>query len=314
MRSTVSSSSNLSNDLRIIYPNGGETLSGEVTLRWSLDMGDSNDTVWFSVHYSPDNGQNWVLLAPFVHTTSSKWDTTLYQTHGTKCLIKVIAESKEGLYEEAISASSFVIDNRERSLPFGYPELLIPLGSIIVVSSTGAGYYFYKTKLKQQSFAGLFQTNKIEFLKGINHKIVIGLDNIKSGFIDESPSIPALPSPRIPPASMVDYFPSDIKYELRSEIKGRTVLTLIEIAYQDPSDTNPGKLAESLNIPLPTLSKDIKRLKELDYIETHVSTQVIQDGRFKNFKITLKGYKFLLILNTALKVTINRLKRNGTFE
>ncbi len=313
MDSTVSSSSNLSNDLQIIYPDGGETLSGEAILRWSFDLGDTNESVWYSVHYSPDNGQNWVLLSPFVLTTSYKWNTTLYQTYGTRCLIKVIAQSKAWSPRVAISGSPFIIDNREKSFPFSYPELIIPLGSVIVVSGTGAGYYFYKTKLKQHSFAGLFQSNTIEFLKGINHRLVIGLDNIKSGFIDESPSIPTLPSPGIPPSSMVDYFPSDIQYELRSEIKGRTVLTLIEIAYQDPSDTNPGKLAESLNIPLPTLSKDIKRLQELDYVETHVSPQVIQDGRFRNFKITLKGYKFLLILNTALKVTINRLKRDETF-
>ena len=96
---------------------------------------------------------------------------------------------------------------------------------------------------------------------------------------------------------MVEYFPSEIQYELRSEIKGRTVLTLIEIAYQDPSDTNPAKLAKSLNIPLSTLSKEIKKLKRLHYVDTHISNQVVKDARYRNFKITLKGFKFLSIFS-----------------
>ena len=185
--------------------------------------------------------------------------------------------------------------------------------SFLVVSSIGIGYYFYNNRLRQVSFTGLFQIDKTTFLKEISHKIIIGLDNIKTSFIDESLDIPPLDTV-IAPASIIEYFPSDFQYELRSEIKGRTVLTLIEIAYQDPSDTNPAKIAESLNIPLSTLSKEIKKLKSLNYIQTHVSTQVVQDARYRNFRITFKGFHFLSVLNTALKVTISRVKRNGLIE
>ncbi|MHA1947938.1 MAG: hypothetical protein ACW97W_17720, partial [Candidatus Hodarchaeales archaeon] len=87
-----------------------------------------------------------------------------------------------------------------------------------------------------------------------------------------------------------------------------------EIAYQNPSDTNPAKIAKSLNIPPSTLSKEIKKLKELDYLQTHISTQVVQDARYRNFQITSKGFHFLSLLNTALKVTLNRVKMNGRIE
>jgi DNA-binding MarR family transcriptional regulator len=185
--------------------------------------------------------------------------------------------------------------------------------SILVIASIVFVYYFLTPKLRQESFSGLFQLEKLKYLKEMSHKVIIGLDNIKSGFIDESFDIPSLDSV-IPPSSMVEYFPSEIQHELRSEIRGRTVLTLIEIAYQDPSDTNPARLARSLNIPLSTLSKEIKKLKRLHYVDTYISSQVVQDARYRNFKITFKGFKFLSILNSALKMTINRVKRNGLIE
>ena len=108
--------------------------------------------------------------------------------------------------------------------------------------------------------------------------------------------------------SVIDYFPTDIQNNLRSEIKGRTVLTLIEIAYQDPQETNPSKIANSLNIPLSTISKEIKKLIELNFIHSYVSTQVLHDGRYRNFSISPKGINFLRMLNEVLKYTINRIK------
>ena len=183
----------------------------------------------------------------------------------------------------------------------------------MVIGSIGIGYYYYNSKIKQVSFTGLFQLDRIAFLREISHKVIIGLDNIRTEFIEDSHYIPSLNS-AIPPSSMIEFFPTDFQSDLRSEIRGKTVLTLIEIAYQDPSDTNPVKLANSLNIPLSTLSKEIKKLRSLNYVDTHISNQVIQDARYRNFKITSKGYYFLFVLNTALKVTLNRVKMNCLVE
>ncbi|MFX0084646.1 MAG: hypothetical protein ACFFAU_03150 [Candidatus Hodarchaeota archaeon] len=317
MTLSLLNSSHQSNGLQVTYPNGGETLSGNVTVLWSLEQEYTSTVNFFSVFYSPDNGKNWIQLAFAIIAESYKWNTPIYENYGTNFLIKVIASSKEWENKEDISDEPFKIDNRNNfligNLTIENVTFLVFITSILLISSIGFGYYFINSKLSRESINGLFQFDKIKYLKEISHKLIIGLDNIKYGFIDESIDIPSIDSV-IHPSSMVEYFPSEIQYELRSEIKGRSVLTLIEIAYQDPRDTNPAKLAKSLNIPLSTLSKEIKKLKRLNYVDTHISSQVVKDARYRNFKITLKGFKFLSILNSALKLTLNRAKRNGLLE
>lgn len=295
--------------LQLIYPNGGETLIGEVTIRWTLSSEFYSNSTSYNVYYSPNNGEGWVQLAFRLRITNYNWNTTLYETFGRNYYLKVIAMSKEWDIKEAIS-DPFIINNRgDVTLPF---ENLVPIGFIslfFLVSTITIGYYYYRGKIKPQMFIDLFQPTKLAYLKSIRHKIIIGLDNLRNGSPEEP--IGTSQIKRIDtPSSMAEYFPSDIQHELRSEIKGRTVLTLIEIAYQDPNDTNPVKLAKNLKIPLSTLSKEIKKLRELQYVETYVSSQMIYDARHRNFEITPKGFKFLSILNIALKVTIDRIKMN----
>ena len=299
-------SNNQSDGLEITYPNGGEVLSGNVTITWTLESEYAVNVSSYTIQYSPNNGQNWNLLGYTYVETSYDWNTDLYVEYGSDYLIKVVAFSKEWTDKEAISGRTFTIDNRENDL-FGLMVVIVAIGTL------GSGSYYYYTKRnKQSTFASFFQLDRPTFLKEISQKLVIGLDHIKSGFIEEPLKLPSMEIDAIiEPTSMIDYFPTDFQYDLRSEIKGRTILTLIEIAYQNPSDTNPAKIAKSLDIPPSTLSKEIKKLKELDYLQTHISTQVVQDGRYRNFQITSKGFHFLSLLNTALKVTLNRVKMNG---
>jgi DNA-binding MarR family transcriptional regulator len=292
--------------LELVYPNGGETLIGEVVISWTLSSEFFSNSTYYNVYYSYNNGANWIQLAFRLKTTSCDWNTELYETFGTNYQVKVTATSKDWDIKEDISDNHFTIDNQGNIFPF---EDLI-LISFIFLTTLGLGYYYYRIRRKPPMFIDLFQYKKIEYLKSIRHKLIIGLDNLQNGFNEEPIGQPQVKE-IYTPSSLVEYFPSDIQHELRSEIKGRTVLTLIEIAYQDPSDTNPAKLAKNLNIPLSTLSKEIKKLRELQYIETYVSSQVIQDARYRNFEITPKGYKFLSILNIALKITIDRIKMNG---
>ncbi|MFX0170675.1 MAG: hypothetical protein ACFE9L_02015 [Candidatus Hodarchaeota archaeon] len=289
--------------LQITYPNGGEVLSGVVRIRWFLGVLGENPT--YNVYYSPDDGIHWIQLAFSIFESSYEWDTLLYETYGTGFLIKVVVFSKSWFDKIDISDNTFTIDNRTG---LSLEDLYLPFfGFLFIVMSSGLVYFVYNKRLKEVPFVDFFESKKIDFLKSIREKVVIGLDNIKFEFIEESQDLPYLEAPTSV-TSMVEYFPIDIRNELRIEIKGRTVLTLIEIAYQDPSETNPVKLAKSLNIPVSTLSKEIKKLVELEYVESVISSQVIQDGRFRNFKITSKGFSFLSILNNALRMTINRLK------
>lgn len=197
-------------------------------------------------------------------------------------------------------------------------EILVFILIILTVfgGSTGLGYFIYKTRLIQQvtktefeteePFADFDLSEQIEQLTPLYHKLVVGIENLQTSTLPQPITVPLLEPAE--PRRLVEYFPSDIKKDLRSGMKWRTILTLIEIAYQDPSEANPVRLAQSLDIPAPTLSKEIKKLKELHYIESFVSAQVLRDGRYRSYTITQKGFRLLYVLKETLKLTITRLK------
>ncbi len=296
---------NQTNGLELIYPTGGETISGNVTIQWTLEEIYQHESVYYNLFYSTDDGKNWIQIAFIITEDSFIWNTGLFEEYSTSNLIKVISSSKVWLNKEDIS-ESFTIDNR-KIVKGG--ELLSLIGGLILLS--GVSIYLYKTKFSKEPLAEIFQANQIDYLTTLRNKIAIGLDNIKSEYIGDIPNIHLLESGAdsiISPNSIIDYFPVTIQHELRSEMKGRTVLTLIEIAYQDPSETNPLKIAKGLDIPASTLSKEIKKLIELNYVNTYISDQVLQDARYRNFQITEKGFRFLYTLNETLKITIHRLK------
>jgi parallel beta-helix repeat protein len=201
--------------------------------------------------------------------------------------------------------------------------LFIMLILTMIGGSTGLGYLIYKKRLWQRYIESGFETEdpfidfdleeQIERVKPLYHKLIVGIENLQTSTLPQPAAIPLLESAES--KILVEYFPSDIKNDLRSGMKWRTILTLIEIAYQDPSETNPVKLAQSMDIPASTLSKEIKKLKELHYIEFFVSTQVLRDGRYRSYSITKKGFKFLYNLKEILRLTITRIKeKKGAYD
>jgi DNA-binding MarR family transcriptional regulator len=93
---------------------------------------------------------------------------------------------------------------------------------------------------------------------------------------------------------------------LKNELKGRTVLILIEIAYRYPDTTDQVNLYKILNIPRSTFSTDINKLIELQYIKSMINKGNFQDLRFKNYAITQKGFNFLRMLKEMLKISLNK--------
>ncbi len=172
---------------------------------------------------------------------------------------------------------------------------------------------YYRSKYKNQNNSNintLFPSSEVEFLKIIRNKITIGLENIQNTTTLKFQDIHLLTNFSTP-STMLDFFPSEIKQELQTKIRNNTIFTLIEIAYQDPTETNPTKLSKSLNIPPSTLSRQIKKLVTLNYLETYLSDVVMLDTRLKNFKVTEKGFVFLMNLKNALNITIAHLKERN---
>ena len=189
--------------------------------------------------------------------------------------------------------------------------IIVILLIIVIFTVIIARYYKSKYENPYQTYTStLFHSNRVEFLKVLLNKVVIGLENIRNDTVSELQEAILLTNPSTP-TTMLDFFPSEIKQELQTKIRSNTIFTLIEIAFQDPTETNPTKLSKSLNVPPSTLSREIKKLLSLNYLETYLSDVVMLDTRLKNFKITEKGFIFLMNLKNALNITIANLKERN---
>lgn len=94
----------------LLFPNGGETLSGSITIQWDAAIDILGHTVTYSVFYSDDGGANWVPLVTNLPSTSHNWNTTTLADH-SNYMIKVIATCSEGLSVEDTSDGTFSISN-----------------------------------------------------------------------------------------------------------------------------------------------------------------------------------------------------------
>jgi hypothetical protein len=153
----------------------------------------------------------------------------------------------------------------ERKKLFGLlTTFLVIVLFIITFTVIIARFYLSNYKNQYTSTTSLFPSNEVEFLKVVRNKIAIGLENIQNTTTFKFQDINLLTNSSIP-GTMLDFFPSEIKQELQTKIRNNTIFTLIEIAYQDPTETNPIKLSKSLNIPLSNLSRERKKLITLNY-------------------------------------------------
>jgi len=194
----------------------------------------------------------------------------------------------------------------------GINDFIIQIFTLLAagILITCLGYFWLRFRSeKPKNFYEWIQSAQLDFLKTIHQKVVTALDNIslatiKTGIIPEAIETPTIDIAE--ETTLIQYFPSDFRDDLKNEMKGRTVLTLIEIACQYPNETNPTNLSRILNIPPSTLSEDIKRLIKFEYIDHHA--EISRDARYRIYSITPKGYRFLYTMKSALEISIIRLK------
>ena len=295
--------------LEILNPSEGDVLKDKVTVEWRiLSPYDSGTYIQSHVYYSPDAGENWIQIAFALTEMSFVWETNLYEKYGKDFKIAVVAESKDWSYNlQTISDGTFTINNRLYPNFPAYLYVVLPI--VIIGIGFAIGFSLYRTKQQKKYSFDLNRIDDYKKIKALNHKVIIGLDYVKDDFAKPLEiSLVAGEDVASVNGSIVNYFPSGFQSDLKSEIKGRTVMVLIEIAYQNPTDTNPVKIADGIGIPLSTLSKEIKKLIKLNYVESHISQQVLLDTRYRNFKLTAKGFEFLNILNVVLKNTIQQIQ------
>ncbi|MFX0170419.1 MAG: hypothetical protein ACFE9L_00710 [Candidatus Hodarchaeota archaeon] len=293
----------------IIHPNGGEVLNGTIYINCTSSVDSHKHEINYTLYYSANSGQEWALLKSDLKSTSYQWDTATV-SNGNQYSIKIVASyCSEGLNATDLSDTIFIIENISGS---GFPNYVIRLLVSIatLIGAVGTGYFLLNSRLRQsKSFVEFIQSEKIDFLRSLYHKVIVGLENVTVGMITEQEETPLLEPTE--PMSLAEYFPSDIHENLKSGMKARTVLTLIEIAFQYADETHPMYLSRILDIPPSTLSAELQKLIELNYIEFHVSAKTLQDGHFRNYTITPKGVSFLRILKGALELSIRRMKEKS---
>ena len=107
----------------LTYPNGGEYLSGTVTITWnSADITDDNLAASpINIYYSDDGGVNWNTIATGeANDGSYDWDTTSV-SDGNQYLIKIEAVDLAGNTASDQSDATFTIDNTKPTVTVTYP-------------------------------------------------------------------------------------------------------------------------------------------------------------------------------------------------
>lgn len=95
---------------KVIFPKGGEILSGKVIINWATVSGISFPSLSYSVYYSSDEGSSWVELVSNIQETNYSWDTTA-MSDWTNSLIRIMATHPNDTSLEGSSNSFFTIIN-----------------------------------------------------------------------------------------------------------------------------------------------------------------------------------------------------------
>jgi parallel beta-helix repeat protein len=94
----------------IIYPKGGEKLTGNVTIQWRSSTDTWGHGVNYDVYYSKNGDRDWCQLGKSLKTNNFYWNTTTVP-EGIKYQIKVEATSSDGLTAIDTTKETFIIHN-----------------------------------------------------------------------------------------------------------------------------------------------------------------------------------------------------------
>jgi parallel beta-helix repeat protein len=114
----------------LINPMGGSTYSGIVSIQWTSAHDTQNHSVTYSIFYSANSGDNWVLLSSGLSITNYNW-SSMTVSDNESYLLKITASDGQDLSLDVITSTTFTIDN---NAPF--IELLTPLNNTMQLSGT----------------------------------------------------------------------------------------------------------------------------------------------------------------------------------
>ncbi|MFX0086433.1 MAG: hypothetical protein ACFFAU_12255, partial [Candidatus Hodarchaeota archaeon] len=113
----------------IIYPNGGEVVSGGILIQWMKASDTWGHSVTYNLYYSSNSGSNWILVESNLTLNNYNWNIT-HLDEGSNYLIKVVAVCAEGLTVVDISNEAFTISTVPHNLT--NPIITYPNGGEIL--------------------------------------------------------------------------------------------------------------------------------------------------------------------------------------
>jgi len=117
----VSSNDTIPPSVEIIYPSGGEKVSGKIFIKWNAT--DSDKKITISIKYSSDDGTTWHLIATNLSNKGVyEWDTT--QVANGEYLVSIYASDSAGNINFDISNETFYIQNKKEAPGFEFPILV----------------------------------------------------------------------------------------------------------------------------------------------------------------------------------------------
>ncbi|MHA2095932.1 MAG: right-handed parallel beta-helix repeat-containing protein [Candidatus Hodarchaeales archaeon] len=113
---------------KILFPNGGETINGPVTIVWMAAVDSHMHQTTYDLLVSSEHDVNWLLLASNITFTTYVWNSSTVIS-GSNYVIKVIAYCNEGITSEDISDGTFRIISGYISTtvkpPYGFDIIMI---------------------------------------------------------------------------------------------------------------------------------------------------------------------------------------------
>ncbi len=119
----------------VLFPNGGESLSGFQTITWDASDADG-DTLFYKVEYSFDNGNTWNLIAKDITTKSQNIDFDQFPGNGNTALVRVTAT--DGINSNSDESDEpFNVSNKPPNVFIFNPETNIEISSSEVILLQG---------------------------------------------------------------------------------------------------------------------------------------------------------------------------------
>ena len=169
---TVPVSSN-SPEVTVMFPNGGESLNGEITISWNAGDADG-DTLLYDVLYSRDAGSSWSAIAVGLDQQSFVWNTDK-ASGSSQGLIKVLASDGVNTGQDD-SDSTFTVVEKSPEVVIITPKADSDFFSGEMIIFDARGFDPEDGPLEENSFTWSSDTDGV-----MGQGSVLSIDDLSSG-------------------------------------------------------------------------------------------------------------------------------------